>query len=82
MKECKGLFCNHTLQSDPKLQNLEMTNTKKKAEMKKTKSKMKESKTPATKQDANTMNMQPATKKTSKGAGKTKTKAKKSQNTV
>ncbi|KAK2446568.1 hypothetical protein QL285_017358 [Trifolium repens] len=49
--------------------------------MKKTKSKMKQSKTPATKQDGNTMKEQPATKKTSKGAGKTKTKAKKSQNT-
>ncbi|KAK2457356.1 hypothetical protein QL285_004634 [Trifolium repens] len=59
-----------------------MTNTKKKAEMKKTKSKMKELKTPATKQDAKTMKMQPARKKTSKGAGKMKTKATKSQNTV
>ncbi|KAK2456777.1 hypothetical protein QL285_004115 [Trifolium repens] len=59
-----------------------MTNTKKKAAMKKTKSKPAESKTPATKPHAKTMKMQPTRKKTSKGAGKTKTKATKATNTV
>jgi hypothetical protein len=59
-----------------------MTNTKKKAAMKKMKSKPAESKTPATKPHAKTMKMQPARKKTSKGAGKTKTKATKATNTV